>query len=337
MSFLNGQRVLLVVPSFFGYEQDIKRELEQQGAQVDWLPDRPFDTPFMKALTKIRPGWVLPAADRLFTQLLEAFGATHYDTVLVVNGQTLSKNMLQRLRTSFPAAQYVLYMWDSIANRAHIRDNLARFDRVFTFDPQDAARYQMHLRPLFYGRGFEASPLPTPIRYHISFVGTAHTDRFAVVDRLRRSLPEAINAYWYLYLQAPWVMQVYRWTKPEMRHAHAHDFHFTPLEKWTLQSVFAESLAILDIEHPRQVGLTMRTFETLGAGKKLVTTNTGVRDYDFYSEDNICVIDRTNPRIPKAFLDTPFKPLPDFVRKHYSITGWLEELLQKGDQKGSRS
>lgn len=328
MRLLDGQRVLFVAPRFFGYERDIRAEVERRGAIVDWLPDRPFDTPAMTALTRLRPGWVFPAADRLYTRLLEGFAAPHYDTVLVVNGQTLSRRTLQRLRAAHPRARFVLYMWDSLANRARVRENLPLFDRVCTFDPHDARQYGMHLRPLFYGHGFDSAGPAAPMRYHISFVGTAHTDRFAVVDRLRRGLPEGISAYWYLYLQAPWVLQAYRWTKPAMRHARPQDFKFVPLDKPTLQSVFAGSRAILDIEHPRQVGLTMRTFETLGAGKKLVTTNPGVRDYDFFSERNVCVIDRESPVISREFLDTPFDPLPQSLRDKYSIEGWLDEVLE---------
>jgi hypothetical protein len=329
MNFLTGKRVLLIAPRFFGYERDIQGELQLQGAVVDWLPDRPFDTPAITALTKLRPKWILPVADRLYERLLVEYGATDYDLILVVNGQTLSGNTLRRLRGSYPAAQFVLYMWDSVANRSHVRENLSMFDRVYTFDPEDSAYYHLRLRPLFYGHGFNTTQSQiSPMRYQISFVGTAHTDRFAVIDRLRASLAEGISAYWYLYLQAPWVLHYYRLTNPSMRHAHFEDFNFTPLKKETLQSIFAESHSILDIEHPRQVGLTMRTFETLGAGKKLVTTNVGIRDYDFFSPENICIIDRLTPRIPSNFFASPFVPLSEAIRKRYSISGWLAELLE---------
>jgi hypothetical protein len=330
MTPLTGQRVLLVVPRFFGYDRDIQDELQRRGAVVDWLPDRPFDTPAMIALTKLRPKWVLPAVDRLYERLLGEFGATDYDLILVVNGQTLSGHTLRRLRVAYPSAQIVLYMWDSVANRAHVRENLSMFDRAYTFDPEDAAQYQFRLRPLFYGHGFNATQsLTSSPRYQISFVGTAHTDRFAVVDRLRAGLSEGVSTYWYLYLQAPWVMHYYRLTNPSMRRARYEDFNFVPLEKEMLQFVFAESHSILDIEHPRQVGLTMRTFETLGAGKKLVTTNAGIRDYDFYSPENICVIDRAVPRIPSDFFYSPFSPLSDAIRRRYSISGWLDEILEQ--------
>ena len=323
---LQGQRVLLVAPQFFGYEKDIRQEIERQGAVVDWLPDRPFDTPAMTALTKLRPGWILPAADRLYRRLLDGFGASRYDTILVLNGQTLSARLRSELRTRFPTARMVLYMWDSQRNRPGMADDLQRFDAAFTFDADDARRFGMRLRPLFFGPRFELPPSET-FEHHLCFIGTAHTDRYAVVNRLRRSLPPGLRSFWYLYLQAPWVLQAYRLSKPAMRHARRDEFHFTPMAKSRLGEVFAASRAILDIEHPQQRGLTMRTLETLGAHKKLVSTNAQVRDYDFYDPRNICVIDRNAPRLPEDFLASPLVPWPQALYHRYSLRGWVQEVL----------
>lgn len=330
MKRLDGNRVLLIAPRFFGYEREIRSEIERRGAVVDWLPDRPFDTPLMTALTRHKPQWVLPSADRLYDRLLSQMGSTYYDTILVVNGQTLSRQMLGNLRKSFPAARLVLYMWDSIDNRRGVVENLPVFDATFSFDPLSARSYGMRQRPLFFSKGFERKP-SDGFDYHLSFVGTAHTDRYAVVNRLRRSLPNELRSYWYLYLQAPWVYHAYRLSNQGMRHARRDEFEFAPLNKSVVQSVFSRSLAIVDIEHPRQRGLTMRTFETMGSHKKLITTNTQVRDYDFFNDSNICIVDRANPRIPNRFLQTPFIPVMPELYRRYSIEGWVDEVLDLKD------
>ena len=325
---LLGKKILLVVPRFFGYEKEILEELQRHGAQVDWLPDRPFDTPALTALTKVAPKLIFPMADRLYDKLLGQFGSTHYDWVLVVNGQTLSAPFLRRLRGDYPSAKFVLYLWDSLSNRSHVRNNLSMFDRVLSFDHIDAKKYNLMLRPLFYGRGFsKTEPVAKPVLYDISFVGTAHSDRYSVVDLVRAQLAPDVAAFWYLYLQAPWVMHYYRLTKPGMKHARMGDFKFEPLSKAKVQAIFLESNCVLDIEHPSQVGLTMRTFETLGAQKKLVTTNVNVRDYDFFKSENICVVNRTDPKISADFLKTPFVPINDATYSKYAIQGWLKEVL----------
>lgn len=330
MKLLNGKRVLLVAPRFFGYEGDIRSEIERRGAVVDWLPDRPFDTPLMTALTRYKPHWVSPFADRLYERLLSQFGATRYDIILIINGQTLSYKMLNNLRAAFPAARVVLYMWDSIDNRRGVVANLPLFDTTFSFDPLSARNYGMRQRPLFFSKGFERPP-DGDFDYHLSFVGTAHTDRYAVVSKLRQSLPPELRCYWYLFLQAPWVYHAYRLSNPDMRQACRDDFKFAPLEKSTLQTVFARSLAIVDIEHPQQRGLTMRTFETMGSYKKLITTNAQVRDYDFFNDNNICVVDRTAPRIPRSFLESQFSPISPELYRRYSIEGWVDEVLDLSD------
>lgn len=326
MRQLEGKRVLLVAPRFFGYEAEIRAEIEARGARVDWLPDRPFDSPAMSAATRLLPRLVHPFADRLYQRLLAGWGASYYDYILVINGQTLSHQCLAMLRASFPGANCVLYMWDSMENRRTVVDNLPLFDTTLSFDPQSARQYGMHLRPLFFARGFERPP-GEDFDFHLSFVGTVHSDRYAVLSRLRKSLPVGLCAYWYFYLQAPWVFHAYRFVDPEMRQARRDEFCFLPLAKTELQSVFGRSRAIVDVEHPRQRGLTMRTFETMGAHKKLITTNAQVRDYEFFNPDNVCVVDRAAPRVTADFLVAPFVPLAPQLYRRYSIAGWLDEVL----------
>jgi hypothetical protein len=91
--------------------------------------------------------------------------------------------------------------------------------------------------------------------------------------------------------------------------------------------ISGNSRAIVDVEHPKQKGLTMRTFETLGKEKKLITTNGNIRAYDFYNDANISIIDRANPAINKEFIYLPFRPLPEILYYKYSIDGWLEDIF----------
>ena len=85
---------------------------------------------------------------------------------------------------------------------------------------------------------------------------------------------------------------------------------------------------IIDIEHPDQSGLTIRTLEVLAAGKKLVTTNRDVINYDFYQYGNVYVIDRLNPKVPQDFIKKPFNPYPSSILNSYSIDNWLVDVLE---------
>lgn len=326
MKNLEGKRVLLFAPRFFGYEIEIRSEIERRGAIVDFMADRPFDSPLMTALTRVQPRWILPSANKLYEKQLIEIGSTHYDIILVVNGQTLSSNFLKILKTSYSNAKMVLYVWDSLENRQGIVSNLCGFDEVFSFDSFDATYYGLRLRGLFYSKGFER-PLDDEIDFHLSFVGTAHSDRYSVVTKLKASLASELSCFWYLYLQAQWVLYAYRAIDPSMSRAQSDEFYFVALSKADLHNVFSRSRAILDIEHPKQHGLTMRTFETIGANKKLITTNPQVRDYDFFNEQNILVIDRSNPMVSREFLESSYVPIGPDIYHRYSIEGWVNEVL----------
>jgi hypothetical protein len=130
-----------------------------------------------------------------------------------------------------------------------------------------------------------------------------------------------------LYLQARWVYYAYRCSNPGFKGAKISEFHFSPLAREEVQGVFSRSKAILDVEHPRQTGLTMRTIETIGAARKLVTTNVSVRTYDFYLEDNIFIIDRRNPWVSEEFFDKPYRAIERSIYRRYSLIGWMDDVL----------
>ena len=81
------------------------------------------------------------------------------------------------------------------------------------------------------------------------------------------------------------------------------------------------------MEHSAQRGLTMRTIEMIGVGKKLITTNKGIRDYDFYNADNIYVIDRENPVVSEEFWTSSYKEISTEILNRYSIESFVKDIF----------
>ena len=72
----------------------------------------------------------------------------------------------------------------------------------------------------------------------------------------------------------------------------------------------------------------MRTIETLGAKKKLITTNPNVKGYDFYRPENVLIVDRINPIITKEFIEQPWEDVPEEIYRKYSISSWLNIIFE---------
>ncbi|RYF21174.1 MAG: hypothetical protein EOO77_06545 [Oxalobacteraceae bacterium] len=322
---LLGKRILFFAVRYFGYEQHIIQELRRRGAEVDYLPDRPFNTPLMTAITRYSRATIMLFAERFYRRRLIEFGSRQYDLVFVINGQTMSRRFIRDLRRRMPKAHFLFYIWDSMANKPKAKEILPYFDECVTFDPAAAERYGMRMLPLFFAPGFD--PVTDEPDYDLSFIGTAHSDRFHIISSIDRSLSPEVSRRWYLFLQARWVYWVQKLLNPAFKRARFRDFGYIPLPFSEVQSVFRKSRVIVDTEHPRQTGLTMRTFEAIGAGKKLITTNAHVKTYSFYDPRNIHIIDRANPTIPDDFLRTPYCPLPSAEYYRYSLAGWIDALL----------
>ncbi|MEP9357607.1 hypothetical protein [Sphingomonas sp. KR3-1] len=323
---LAGQRILFIAVRDFGYAQQITDELRRRGAEVDYLLDRPFDTPIMSAATRYMRPAIMPFADRYYFRKLAELGNKEYTQVFVLNGVTVSTRLLAALRARMPRARFLFYIWDSMRNRPSAPALLPYFDDKVTFDPEAAEQYDMRLRPLFFAPGFE-TPADGEPEYDLSFIGTAHSDRYHIISTLGAALGTEVKPYWYLFLKAPWVFYAEKLMNPAFKRARRDDFKYETLGFAKVQQVFRKSRAIVDIEHPHQMGLTMRTFEALGSGKKLITTNTHVRDYPFYDSQNMHVIDRANPSLPDEFLKTPYRPLPQELYYQYSLAGWVDSLM----------
>lgn len=323
---LKNKKILLICPNFFSYHKKIIMSLEASGAIVNYLEDRPFTSFFMRAITSSFPYMVSCALEFYYIKKLKKNKNLKYDYIFVINGQTISKRVLSYLKETQANGKFILYLWDSILNRPNIVKNFTFFEKVYTFDEEDSRKYGIKFRPLFYLDNFKSSQKE---KYNIdlSFVGSIHSDRYKIIKKIKQNYSKKYKFYFYMYIQAKWVFLIYKYLIPSMEIRDHIDFSFSQLSVEEVQRIFEDSSCILDIEHPNQTGLTIRTIEAVFSGKKLITTNSRIKSYDFYNEANIFILNREKPIIPDKFLNTKFQDMSSNIRHKYSIDGWIQDLL----------
>jgi len=325
---LVGKSVLLFCPKFFGYEKEIIKILEELGANVIWFDDRPSNDFISKGLIRLNKNFLKTRIKTYYENILSHLieGGKHFDYVFLVNPESISKENLQKFQHAFPTAKFLLYMWDSFQNRRQNIELLPLFDAKFTFDPSDAKEYGLQLRALFYTKVYEEVEKLSHYEYDILFIGTAHSDRYEFVKRLTKNIGEKRTKL-YFYLSSKLLFYTKKIIDKDFRAVRYKDISFFSLKHTDIVALMCRSNAVLDINHPKQLGLTMRTFETLGAQLKLITTNKDVMEYDFYDPSNILVINRDQPLINMKFLSEPGKKLSPEILFKYSIKGWAMEIF----------
>jgi hypothetical protein len=325
---LEGRRVLLISPHFFGYERRIANRLKARGAEVAFIDDRPSNSTLSKLLIRVGAAVIQPKLEAYHQAQMRKLAGRVFDELLFIVPEACSARTFQRYREAFPGARRILYMWDSFENKVRLRRCLPLFDQAFSFDDEDCQTYGMSFRPLFFGEAAYAVSETDPEPYAFSFIGTIHSDRYRIIKALvARARQMGLRTFVYPYLPSRLIYGLYRCTKREFWGVSRADFHFKPLPYPEVVRVLRHSSAVVDIEHPGQRGLTMRTLEVIGAGKKLVTTNERIRNYPFYSPDRIQIIDRRTPVLSEAFFCSPPPPLQPTLIAQYSLDGWIDDLF----------
>jgi hypothetical protein len=326
-----GKSILFLSPSFFGYEVAIRDKLLDLGASVFYIDDRPSNSSITKGLIRIHKDLAKITIAKYYESIAQQTMQDQFDVVFLLNPEALPVAFLDLCKSRWPRAYYVMYMWDSIKNRKHTLEFLPYCDRVFSFDQGDVETYGFGFRPLFYLNAYGAvrQEEVQNYEYDLCFMGTAHSDRYGIAREVRDWCDDqGLRCFFYFYIQG---LGLYWFNKLKSKGAMPSltEVSFDRMSFDDIVQVVRASRAVLDIQHPRQTGLTMRTLEALGAGRKLVTTNGEVKGYGFYDERQVGVIDRLRPSagLNVDFFrdDQCYVPLEKI--EFCSIGRWLQDII----------
>jgi hypothetical protein len=328
MKPLAGKTVLFIGIGFYDYEQAIADELRRLGAEVSAHEEMPRIAskgllwPILRRLKVDVSG----AVRRHHEALIEtARSMPRLDYVLIIKGEHLQPWFLSALRATHPSARLIAYHWDSMARYPELIQRQALFDRVYTFDHADAqAHPEFRLRPLFFRReiGECKQDSQAAKKYDLSFVGWLHHQRLQQIRKLGQWAERSgLRAFFYLF--SGWSIGFKLWLQRQGKYVHLRTLSYKNYVR-----VMQETRIVVDLPHPLQTGLTMRAVETVGAGRKLITTARDIVHYDFYRPQNILVIDPQQLEIDPAFLREDMVQVdPDIVAR-YSLQAWVHELFE---------
>lgn len=327
---LKGKRILFLSVRFFGYQFDIANAFDRLGAEVDYFDERPSNSVLVKTLIRVERNLLGRYLDRYHARIMDYTADRDYDYIFVLRCETMSAASLERLRRLHPRARLIAYHWDSMRNNKNASRTVGCFDDVYSFDHGDVeALPRVKFKALFFLEDYRQVASSTVERdIDLLFVGTAHSDRYRIIRRVA-ALFEGLGmrAYTYFFFPARLLYIRKKLLDRSFLHTRMSDFHYSPLGKSQVMELFCRSRVIIDLNHPRQTGLTMRCFEVMGAKRKLITTNPHIRDYDFYDPANIMVLDRKDPRLDEEFIRAPYREIPVEVYEKYSIKNWVRSFF----------
>jgi hypothetical protein len=323
-------RVLLVSPSFFGYEFEIASSFERLGYDVDYRDERPSNGSVSKAALRLNPKLLTTRVRTHYERILKAALDQIYDFVVVVKGEVVPEWFLASLRTTQVRARFIFYTYDSITNSSNCVALFPYFHDLFSFDSIDVRNDpRLRYKPLFYSTPFTPGALSREREFDAAFIGTLHSDRFAYIQHL---LTVFENPFVFFYVPAKWFFLVNRYITGGFRGVPRSSVSFVPMTSSEVAEVFRSSRVVFDLQRAQQSGLTMRTFEALASGAILVTANQYIQNAEFFDSRYIIIVRSTADvaliKDLKRALERNKQvegPPPGFDK--YSIDAWAAHLL----------
>jgi hypothetical protein len=316
------KNILFIAPKFYQYHTQIIEAMEDKGSKVTYFPEMNhsviyrISNKFCKKLEQY-------IKNKYIDNILQSIEQDMYDIVFVIRGGTLSPYSLEYMHKKLPNAKFVMYQWDSM-EQSKYQEIIKYFDILKTFDRSDSEKYNLEYLPLFYTKQYKDIALnKKEIFFDLVFYGAYHSDRLEIIkymDNLFKSNNLIFKHHLYITKLALARLLVTR----KIRISDLDFFKTYSVDMDEIIDVYTRSSAVLDIELSIQNGLTIRTFETLGANLKLITTNQNIKEEDFFDPQQIIVINRDNIELDMQNFKNN-QTVNDFNK--FYIDNWLSNLL----------
>lgn len=313
-------KILLVALHYHDYTDNIAAELRALGHEVvvhDIMPR----TLSMKILRVLSPAFWQARLNAHHARILRDQRGQPQDLVLFIQAHQMSRANMAAFKDAFPSARFALYNWDSIANHDY-RPHLDAFDDVFTFDPDDARAHGLHYLPLFCSREFQGLARRDAEGRTVYFVGN-------IVNPARYDAVAAFRDYCAAHALR---FQAFMACTPPVRlkfrrmGVHPVGLSSGSIDRAGFIDMIETSSATFDFANHHQSGYTMRVFENLCAGKKIITNNPRILREPFYSPDRIHLFEGLDFTGVDAFMRTPLKD-PGAEFPEYRIQSFVRHII----------
>lgn len=199
-----------------------------------------------------------------------------------------------------------LWLWNPIKNNNRVIRNIELIKDIgvkcSTFDTEDARTLGLNFLNTFYNMNVKnLVDGDSDIKYDFYFLG-ATKDRGDIISDLQ----EKLSAYKCLFIVP---------SQPSQYITYADNIKNVKSSK-----------CIVEIVQNQQYDITLRPLEAIANGCKLITNNTHIKEYPFYTPNNIFVWGVDNIKDLDDFLNSPYEVLDKGIVEKYDINYWLDRV-----------
>ena len=242
-----------------------------------------------------------------------------FDYCLIIRGDLIPEFVIKHARSI--SNKLVDFQLDGLSVSSKILDYQKYFDRIFVFDPEDVKRHPsfnlVFLPNCYFGETDFTQPSEIDLLYIGQFIEKRHQQLFSIHNYLE-SQQMHYSSYTSLYQGRDFIPLHHKILHHKISTTYQENIDFVKKSK-----------TLIDFKRDEHDGLSLRFFEAMQYGKKIITDNFSVKNYDFYHPNNIFVTNYVNLEGLVDFLQSPYQSLPSELVEKYSFKNWINTILNK--------
>lgn len=223
-----------------------------------------------------------------------------YDKFIIFES-LYNEKVAKKIKRTKKENKVIVYFWNYIDDNNKYILNDKNIDEFWTFDKNDAQKYNMKYNPQFYTKNVKIQDEQN--KYDVLFLGRPKTRKKDIVELEKKLEEEGIQTNFKII---------------------ENEKDYVSYDEYL--KMIAESKCILDYNQEGQVGLSLRPMEALFLERKLITNNTDIKNYDFYNHDNIFILGEDNINEIKEFINKPYKKIDQDIIDYYDFDQWLNRF-----------
>ncbi|WP_394673984.1 hypothetical protein [uncultured Chryseobacterium sp.] len=249
------------------------------------------------------------------TLIRKAERIPQYDLILMLNTDLFPDRFLEIIRTK--TTKLIGNHWDGLGRTPQIYSKIKFFDRFFVFDQDDVDEKKniFFLTNFFFDFDTDLHAQSEGTEQDVFYIGTYVPERYSLLKNISTVFSTQDISQ---------KIMLFSWDKKDP------DGNITFTDQFISyqdnMDYVRQSKALLDLKLKAHNGLSFRFFESLKYDRKLITDNPTVKSYDFYTPENIFIINEDSEASLKNFIRAPYKAIPEDIKNKYSFTHWFNTL-----------
>jgi len=318
---MKTKSILFITFDLSGYYDCINDELKSSFKNVDYENTSKLDYKYTSVFQKIYSFFF-----KIFTgkklknyykvqPIIKKYRRKKYDYILIIRPDIFFDSQLLEFKKMTP--NLIAYYHDSINNIPRKRDIIKYFDKVYSYEKKDVTENNLNFITNFIY-----------LNKRIPKVSDFDQETFTIMSndyriKTLKALADYLNNKG---ISSKFLIHTHK--------KHNEDdklltYIYSRKNNTQVLEYLRKSRIIIDIhKFGIQEGLTFRVFESLYLNKKLIKTNSDIKNYDFYNPSNIRIIyPDESITIPDDFFTTPYEKIPDDIYEKYLFSNWIKEIL----------